>query len=59
MAETHWFKNSDETKKQKCVLAYQDVRKEMFISFRGSVENEDWLVNLSVQLVDDEVGKCT
>ena len=57
MAETHWFKNSDQTKKQKCVLAYHNARKEMFICFRGSVEDEDWLVNLTVQLVDDEGGK--
>ena len=58
--ETHWFENEDQTKKQKGVLAYNDVRKEIIISFRGTVETEDqedWLVNLSLQLVDDAVGK--
>ena len=54
-AETHWFENEDQTKKQKGVLAYHDGRKEIVISFRGSVETEDWLVNLSLELV--EVGK--
>jgi hypothetical protein len=33
------------------------VRKEMVISFRGSAVAEDWLVNLTIDLVDDEVGK--
>ena len=56
-AETHWFENEDQTKKQKGVLAYHDGRKELVISFRGSVVAEDWLVNLALKLVDGEVGK--
>ena len=54
-AETHWFENEDQTKKQKGVLAYHDGRKELVLSFRGSVEAEDWLGNLSLEFV--EVGK--
>ena len=37
---------------QKCVLAFCDESSTMYIAFRGSVDLDDWLVNLGVKSFD-------